>query len=82
MSDAGRWQQIQKQIWDTIVTACDCCGQVVARRLWVVSIGSEPHRFCGEQCEELYREHVLPRRERAGRGMGNVEGMTTDTPFA
>jgi hypothetical protein len=55
---------------------------VVARRLWVVSIGSEPHRFCGEQCEELYREHVLPRRERAGRGMGNVEGMTTDTPFA
>jgi ribosomal protein L24E len=62
VTSSGRWQPIEKQIWDTIVTPCECCGQVVATRLWVVEVEGEARRFCGEQCEELYRTHVLPRR--------------------
>jgi hypothetical protein len=48
-----------------VVTPCDCCGQVVAKRLWVVDVEGEERRFCGPDCEQLYREHVLPKR-RAG----------------
>jgi ribosomal protein L24E len=45
-----------------VVTPCDCCGQIVARRLWVVEIDGVVLRFCGTECEELYRTYVLPRR--------------------
>jgi ribosomal protein L24E len=44
------------------VTPCDCCGQVVARRLWIVEIDGREQRFCSPACEELFREYVLPRR--------------------
>ena len=53
------------QIWDTVITPCDCCGQVVAKRLWVVDVDGEERRFCSTRCEELYRTHVVPQR-RAG----------------
>ena len=58
----GRWQPITTQIWEVNVTPCDCCGQVVARRLWLAAVGGEEHRFCGPACEELYRTYVLPKR--------------------
>jgi hypothetical protein len=44
------------------VTPCECCGQVVAKQLWVVEVEGEERRFCGPDCEQLYREHVLPKR--------------------
>jgi hypothetical protein len=62
VNDPGRWEPIEKQVWDTVVTPCDCCGQVVARRLWVVDVEEAPRRFCEPRCEELYRRHVLGRR--------------------
>jgi len=48
-------------IWETVVTPCDCCGQVVASRLWVVEVAEEERRFCGPDCEQLYRDYVVPR---------------------
>lgn len=56
------WVELQPQVWETVVTPCECCGQVVAKRLWVVDVEGEEHRFCGEACEALYREYVLPKR--------------------
>lgn len=58
---AGRWQVLEPQVWETVVTPCDCCGQVVARRLWIVEIGDRERRFCGEECEALYRRYVVGR---------------------
>jgi hypothetical protein len=55
----GRWEPIVTQVWETVVTPCDCCGQVVAKQLWVVDVGGEERRFCGPQCEHLYRTYVL-----------------------
>lgn len=43
---SGHWEPIVMQVWDTVVTPCDCCGQVVARRQWVVDV------------EEIGRAHV------------------------
>jgi hypothetical protein len=62
------WEPIERQVWDTIVTPCDCCGQVVATRLWVVEVAGERKRFCEPACEDLYRRHVLPRRLRRAPG--------------
>ena len=49
------------QVWETVVTPCECCGQVVARRLWVAEVGGDERRFCSQACEELYSTYVLPR---------------------
>jgi hypothetical protein len=58
----GRWEPIVMQVWDTVVTPCDCCGQVVARRQWVVAVDGAERRFCGPDCEQLYRSYVVPAR--------------------
>jgi hypothetical protein len=61
---AGRWQELAPQVWETVVTRCDCCGQVVAKRLWVVDVEGVERRFCSQRCEELYRTYVLPKLAR------------------
>jgi hypothetical protein len=63
-SSTGTWRPLAPQIWETVVTPCECCGQVVAKRLWVVDVEGEERRFCGPDCEKLYREYVVPRKER------------------
>jgi len=59
----GAWQDLRPQVWETVVTPCDCCGQVVAKRLWVVEVGGSERRFCGPDCEALYRDYVLGRKD-------------------
>lgn len=66
----GSWQAIDVPVWETVVTPCDCCGQVVAKRLWVVEIDGVEQRFCGEECETLFRTYVLPARAAARMGEG------------
>jgi hypothetical protein len=63
-SAAGTWRRLTPQIWETVVTPCDCCGQVVAKQLWVVDVEGEERRFCGPECEQLYRDYVVPRKKR------------------
>ena len=60
----GRWVELKPAVWETVVRACDCCGQVVPKRLWVVDIEGSERRFCGTECESLYRSYVLPRLAR------------------
>ncbi len=57
----GEWRELVTQVWETNVTPCECCGQVVARRVWVEEIEGTERRFCGPACEDLYRRHVLAR---------------------
>jgi hypothetical protein len=57
----GRWQPIETQVWEVNVTPCECCGQIVARRLWIADVDGSERRFCGPPCEELYRRYVLKR---------------------
>lgn len=60
----GRWEPITTQVWETVVTPCECCGQVVPRRLWVAEVDGSERRFCSPACEELYATYVTRRRER------------------
>lgn len=61
----GHWEEIRTQVWDTIVTPCDACGQVVAKRLWVTEVDGTQRRFCSTTCEELYRSYVVGRQNAA-----------------
>ena len=61
----GVWVELTPQVWETVVTPCDCCGQVVAKRLWKVEVEGVERRFCGTACEQLYREYVLPQNRPA-----------------
>ena len=61
-SSSGAWQLLNPQIWETVVTPCDCCGQVVAKRLWVIEVAGAERRFCGPDCETLYRDYVVARK--------------------
>ena len=56
----GVWVELTPQVWETVVTPCDCCGQVVAKRLWKVDVEGVERRFCSTACEDLYREYVIP----------------------
>ena len=58
----GRWELIRTQVWETVVTPCRCCGQVVAKQLWIAEVEGEELRFCSPSCEELYRVYVLPKK--------------------
>ena len=33
----GRWQEQHPAVWETVVTPCDCCGQVVARQDTIIT---------------------------------------------
>ena len=61
-SASGRWVELQPAVWETVVRACACCGQVTARRMWVVPVEGVERSFCSQACEELYRAYVLPRQ--------------------
>lgn len=62
----GEWRELTPQVWETVVTPCDCCGQVVAKRLWCVEVEGVERRFCGPECERLYREYVVPQQRSGG----------------
>lgn len=57
----GEWEALEPQVWETSVTPCECCGQVVARRLWRAEVGGRQMRFCSPECEQLYLEYVVMR---------------------
>jgi hypothetical protein len=65
---SGAWEELEPQIWETVVTPCDCCGQVVAKRLWRIEIDGVDRRFCGPDCEQLYRKYVIPKLKSADAG--------------
>jgi hypothetical protein len=35
----------------------------VAKRLWVVEVEGEERHFCSPECEQLYRDYVIGRRQ-------------------
>lgn len=60
----GRWVELTPAVWETVVQACACCGQVVAKRMWAVDVEGSERRFCGTECEALYSSYVLPKLTR------------------
>jgi len=54
----GHWERLAGDWWQTEVTNCEFCGQVIPRDIWRAGDG---HQFCSEDCDERYRTYWLPR---------------------
>ncbi len=54
----GHWEQLKGDWWQTNVTNCRMCGQVIPRDIWVADDGLT---FCSVDCDHLYRTYWLPR---------------------
>ena len=57
----GEWIEIQRPWYETTVTNCVLCGRLIPRRIWRVEINGRLLDFCGEDCEQWYRDYWLPR---------------------
>ncbi len=60
-AEAGRLGGADAEVWETVVTPCDCCGQVVAKRSGGWRSRASSGVSAAAACEELYREYVLPK---------------------
>ena len=54
----GTWERLTGDWWQTDVTNCELCGQVIPRDMWRSGDG---HGFCSQDCDERYRTYWLPR---------------------
>ena len=54
----GHWEEHKGDWWQTSVTNCQLCGQVVPRDVWVSASGV---RFCSVECDDRYHDYWLPR---------------------
>ena len=54
----GHWEEHKGDWWQTSVTNCQLCGQVVPRDVWVSAGGM---RFCSVECDDRYHDYWLPR---------------------
>ena len=54
----GRWERLSGDWWQTDVTNCEFCGQVIPRDIWRAGDG---HQFCSPACDEQFRTYWLPR---------------------
>ncbi len=54
----GHWEQLKGDWWQTSVTNCQLCGQVIPRDVWVSAGGI---RFCSVDCDDRYHDYWLPR---------------------
>lgn len=54
----GHWEHLAGDWWQTDVTNCEFCGQVIPRDIWRAGDG---HQFCSQDCDERYRMYWLPR---------------------
>ena len=54
----GRWEHLAGDWWQTDVTNCEFCGQVIPSDIWRAGDG---HQFCSNDCDERYRTYWLPR---------------------
>ena len=55
----GHWEQLKADWWQTDVTNCQLCGQVIPRDVWVSASGI---RFCSVECDDRHHDYWLPRQ--------------------
>ena len=46
----GDWREINHPWYESRIINCAFCGQMIARRTFVVSVGARDEHFCTETC--------------------------------
>jgi ribosomal protein L24E len=57
----GYWEEIVREWWETSITNCSLCGQMIPSKVWIVEEGGRKLMLCSPDCERLYRRYWVPR---------------------
>lgn len=68
----SRWIENDAQWYEQRMVHCGCCGRLIAKHFLVGEVEGEERIFCSEDCEQLYRDYVLPVRGRDYRPPADV----------
>ena len=57
----GHWETLETTWWETNVTNCSFCGEMIPRQEWVSEVEGQKRVFCSPECEQLYLDYWVPK---------------------
>ncbi|MEA2526369.1 MAG: hypothetical protein QOF33_2542 [Thermomicrobiales bacterium] len=60
----SRWIENDAQWYEQRMVHCAACGRLIAKHFLIADVAGERTTFCGEGCEQIYRDYVLTERGR------------------
>ncbi len=58
----GRWEENTAKWYELKTDYCSLCGVIIPKMFWVTEVEGKSLVFCGEACEQLYRDYWLSDR--------------------
>lgn len=74
----ARWIENDAEWYEQRMVHCGSCGRLIAKHFLLAEIEGESKIFCGEACEQLYRDYLIPERGRDYRPPGDVAARYDD----
>lgn len=68
----AHWIENDAQWYEQRMVHCGGCGRLIAKHFLVADVASERKIFCSEDCEQIYRDYVIPERGRDYRPPADV----------
>ena len=68
----SHWIENDAQWYEQRMVHCGGCGRLIAKHFLVADVAGERPIFCSDDCEQVYRDYVVPARGRDYRRPGDV----------
>jgi hypothetical protein len=68
----SHWVENDAQWYEQWMVHCGGCGRLIAKHLLVSDVAGERKIFCSNDCEQIYRDYVIPERGPAYRPAADV----------
>jgi hypothetical protein len=68
----SHWIENDAPWYEQRLVHCGGCGRLIAKQLLVSDVAGERTMFCGDDCEQIYRDYVIPERGRDYRPPADV----------
>ena len=62
MTTRAHWIESDAPWYEQRLVHCHCCGRLIAKHYLIAEIEGSEHTFCSTDCEQLYRDYLLPVR--------------------
>ncbi len=62
MTTTSRWIESDAAWYEQRLVHCDCCGRLIAKHFLIAQIKGAERTFCSVDCEQLFRDYLLPVR--------------------